>query len=390
MLFDQAIMSCARSNTGVVSQLSGGLDSSSVLSRATQLQRAGKIDRPIAAITARFPGSPVDETQWSSAVEAHLGITARVVQGGVFDLDAAGAWSAHTLYPPLRPSTLDTLRGNFHNLESHGERVLLSGEGGDELLDGNHAHWPDEMRRGRIDLVARQAFAMPGATLAGKARSLIAGGFGPLVSALRYRQVARRQTWADRPLPDFLRREWVAATGLEARIAVSRPAVAMPGIAAQNRYSVIDMRSRDIATGPLFALANSFGVEHRHPFYDQRLLRFILGASGDVLFRRGQRRYLLREAMRGTLVEAVRTRTSKVMFNTLAIDGLDLFYAQRPLEQQWPVKLGWVDRDRLRHIWETYRGWRDDGARAPIPEMAFGALWGTAALDIWLEHGFGL
>ena len=389
-LFDQAIISCTRSNTGVVSQLSGGLDSSSVLSRATELQRAGKIDRPIAAITARFPGSTVDETQWSSAVEAHLGITARVVQGGVFDLDAARAWSAHTLYPPLRPNTLDTLQGNFRNLESHGERVLLSGEGGDELLNGNHAHWPDEIRRGRIDLVARQALAMPGASLPGKALSLIIDGLGPLVSALHHRRVAQRQNWAGRPLPDFLRREWIAATGLEARLAASRPAVVMPGIAAQNRYAVIDMASRDIGSGPLFALANSFGVEYRHPLYDQRLLRFILGASGDVLLRHGQRRYLLREAMRGTLVEKVRTRTSKAIFNALVIDGLELFYAQRPLEQQWPVKLGWVDADRLRQIWEPYRKWRDGGARATIPQLAFSALWGTASLDIWLEHGFGL
>ena len=176
-LLDQAIIACTRSNTGVVAQLSGGLDSSSILSRATELHRAGKIDRHVAAITARYPGSPVDESEWSGAVEAHLGITASVVQGSIFDPDAARAWSANTLQMPLRPNTLDTLEGNFRNLERHGERVLLSGEGGDELLNGNHAHWPDEIRRGRIDLVARQALAMPGATLPGKVRAFVSEGF---------------------------------------------------------------------------------------------------------------------------------------------------------------------------------------------------------------------
>ena len=389
-LFDQAIISCVRSNTGVVSQLSGGLDSSSVLSRATELHRAGKIDREITAITARFPGSTVDETEWSGAVEQHLGITARVVQGGRFDLAAIHSWSKSTLEPPMRPSSLDTALGSFRNLEANGERVLLSGEGGDELLNGNHTHWADEVRRGRVDLAARQALAMPGATTLGAVRSVLGEGFGPLLSPRRYRHTARRQLWVGTPFPDFLRAEWLVATDLRARIAANRPAVTMPSIAAQNRYSVIDLESRDILSAPGRALANAHGIDYRHPLYDQRLLRFILGASGDVLFKRGEVRHLLREAMRGTLVEKVRTRTDKAIFNTLVIDGLELLYAQRPLEQQWPVRLGWVHADRLQHIWNVYRQWRDDGARMPAPRLAFGALWNTAALDIWLEHGFGL
>ncbi|GGA56975.1 asparagine synthetase B family protein [Sphingomonas psychrolutea] len=389
-LLDQAIIACTRSNTGVVAQLSGGLDSSSILSRATELHRAGKIDRHVAAITARYPGSPVDESEWSGAVEAHLGITARVVQGSIFDPDAARAWSANTLQMPLRPNTLDTLEGNFRNLERHGERVLLSGEGGDELLNGNHAHWPDEIRRGRIDLVARQALAMPGATLPGKVRAFVSEGFGPLVSTTLYRRAALRQSWAGTALPDHLSPAWIEATGLRARIAASRPAATLPGIAAQNRYAVIDLESREIATGPLQALPNAYGVEYRHPLYDQRLLRFILGASGEVLFRNGARRHLFREAMRGTLVEKVRTRQSKAIFNTLVVDGLERFYAQREIAAQWPVKLGWVDGAALQRIWNAYLAWRDDGAHFPVPRIEFGALWSTAALDIWLENAVGL
>lgn len=389
-LLDQAIMACTRSNTGVVPQVSGGLDSSSILLRATELHRAGKIDRQVAAITARYPGSPVDETAWSGAVEAHLGITARVVQGSSFDPDAARAWSAQTLQMPLRPNTLDTLEGNFRALEQHGERVLLSGEGGDELLNGSHAHWPDEIRRGRIDLVARQALAMPGATLPGAARALVMQGFGPHFSATRHRRTAWRQPWAGTPLPDHLRPDWIETTGLRTRIAAGRPAATMPGMAAQNRYAVIDMPSREIAAGPLQALPNAFGVEYRHPLYDQRLLRFILGASGDVLFKNGENRHLFREAMRGTLVETVRTRRSKAIFNTLVIDGLERFYAQREIAAQWPVKLGWVDGAALHRIWNAYLAWRDDGASLPVPRLEFGALWGTAALDIWLENAVGL
>ena len=389
-LFDQALIACTRSNTGVVSQLSGGVDSSSIFSRAIALQRAGRIDQPVAAISARFPGSPVDETVWSSAVERHLGIEARVVSGGSFDLAAAQAWSAQTLLLPLRPNTIDTQQNLFRNLERHGERVLLSGEGGDELLGGNHAHWPDALRRGRIDRIAREALAIPGLTAVQRLRSVVAQSLGPLLSTARYRQVGRREHWVGQPYPDFINADWIARTGLNARTAASRPLIRLDDIAAQNRYAMIEYPLRDLSFGVSQAFAASRGVEYRHPLYDLRLLRFYLGAAGGVLFRGDERKHLLREAMRGTLVETVRTRPGKTHFNPLIMDGLAAFYAARPLAQQWPVKLGWVDADKVTVIWNAFDRWDKDGAAGPPPRLPFGALWNVAALDIWLEHAFGL
>ena len=52
-LFDQALIATTRSATPLSSQLSGGLDSSSVVCRATELHRAGRIDRQLGALTAR-------------------------------------------------------------------------------------------------------------------------------------------------------------------------------------------------------------------------------------------------------------------------------------------------------------------------------------------------
>ena len=389
-LFDQALIACARSNTGVVAQLSGGLDSSSVFSRATHLHRAGRIAEPVIPISARFPGSPIDESEYSDAVIEHLGLEARIVSGGIFDLQAARDWSAATLYLPLRPNTVDTQQRIFADLQSRGERVLLSGEGGDEFLNGNHTHWPDELRRGRIDRIAREAFAVPGTSALATLRSMVVESAGPLVSTTRYRRTALRQAWAGQPVPDWLRPEWIAQTGLTARTAVYRPARTLPDMGAQNRYAMIDYRPRDVIMAQSQAFGALHGVEYRHPLYDVRLQRFYLGASGAVLFKGGVRRHLLREAMRGTLVEKVRTRTDKAHFNAAVIDGLELLYAERPIEQQWPVKMGWVDGAKLRTIWHKHRQWLADGGTAAAPTPHFGALWNTAALDIWLEHAFGL
>lgn len=389
-LFDQALIACSRSTNGVVAQLSGGLDSSSVVSRATHLHRVGRIAQPPTAISAHFPGSPIDESEFSNAVADDLGLPLRVVSGGRFDFAAAGAWSAATLHLPLRPNTIDTQQRVFADLQSRGERVLLSGEGGDEFLNGNHVHWADEIRRGRIDLIAREALAMPGWGAIAALRAIITESLGPHVSDMRYRRAARRQMWAGWPVQDWLRPEWIAQTGLVARSLNRHTARALPSIAAQNRYTMVEYPARDMLFGPSQAFAAFHGVEYRHPLYDVRLQQFYLGASGAVLFKGGVRRHVLRAAMHGTLVEKIRTRTTKARFNGAVIDGLAALYAERPIEQQWPVRLGWVDGAKLQDIWQQQQRWHAEGQNGPQPSSQFGALWSVAALDIWLEHGFGL
>lgn len=388
-LFDQALVACTRSSTPVVSQLSGGLDSSSVFSRATQLQRAGTIAQPVAAITMRVPGTPVDESRWSGAVERDLGVTARVVVPRPYNTEGARAWTAATLQLPLRPNNEGTIRNISFDLHARGERVLLTGEGGDELLNGNHAHWPDALRRGQLGLIAREGFGRAGVTPLRAIRSMIMESIGPLLSARRHARVAHRQAWAG-TRPDWLRPEWLARTGLYARVAAARPAVTFASIAAQNRYAPVGWPERDLIYRPSLAFAARYGIECRHPLYDVRLLRFCMGAAGGVLFKGDVQRSLLREAMRGTLVEEVRTRTHKTIFNMLTLDALAALYAERPIAQQWPVRLGWVDGDRLDAIWQGYSGWRASDMSGPLPPGQFAALWNTAALDIWLEHGFGL
>ncbi len=58
-LLNQSLEATIRSDGPVTAQLSGGLDSSSIVCRATHLFREGSLDRQIGAISARFPGEPL-------------------------------------------------------------------------------------------------------------------------------------------------------------------------------------------------------------------------------------------------------------------------------------------------------------------------------------------
>src|SRR5262249_24137709 len=139
-----------RSSTPVAAHLSGGLDSSSIVCRATQLRRMGAIEAALRPISARFPGEPHDETEWSRAVEEHLGIQTTVVAASPYDSDRPAEGCGRTMPLPLRANVLGTVVACCERLRSDGVRVLLTGDGGDEWLSGSRAHWPDLLRRGRV------------------------------------------------------------------------------------------------------------------------------------------------------------------------------------------------------------------------------------------------
>ena len=59
------------------------------------------------------------------------------------------------------------------------------------------------------------------------------------------------------------------------------------------------------------------GIELRNPYLDRRLVDFMLNIPGRYLFRDGTSRHLQRQALKGTLPESIRNRTSKANFTKL-------------------------------------------------------------------------
>lgn len=64
--------------------------------------------------------------------------------------------------------------------------------------------------------------------------------------------------------------------------------------------------------------AAAFGLDHFEPFLDHRLVEFMFRVPGDLKIRDGVTKRLLREAMRGVLPEATRTRIKKTGWNAPA------------------------------------------------------------------------
>lgn len=381
--FDDAIVANTRSNTIVSAQLSGGLDSSSVVTRAIELHRAGRIDRPVQAISGRFPGLLHDETLWSSAVEAKLGITARVTGREPYFFADAHCWSADSYQLPIRPSVFDGGIGGYRLLETEGGRVLLTGEGGDEWMNSGVSYLADLLRQGRLGALVREGlYQYPGDPLWRKLARTAYWSIGAHVSAQHRRRITFSNLGANAGVVGaWIQSDWAAKTGLRDRFRNAVPSAALPNFVQQQRYTNIDMPSRFFILGNMHAMAERHGVELRHPFHDLRLTRFFMTAAPRMLRRDGVRKIVLREAMRGSLPEVVRTRLDKALFIDSMTNAINERLRERPVDALLPVARGWLDRNVVAGMAEVVRS----GGK----HMRIGPLWGIIALDIWLTEATG-
>lgn len=386
-LFDQALASTVRSSTPVAAHLSGGLDSSSIVCRATELVRAGAIEADLRPISARFPGEPHDETEFSSAVERHLDIESIVVGATAYDWDWSAAWCQQTGHLPLRPNVIGTVVATCRRLGTDGVRVLLTGEGGDDFLRGSHAHWPDLLRRGHVRRLMREAMVPGGSrSPARQVASVVRQSAGPLMSRSTAARLERPHLQYAHTAPDWIRPEWAGRVGLAERWRSDRLPVKLATYRQRQQYAPFVLARRHVNVDNVLAFAAGEGVELRHPLYDRRLTEFVLGAPGGLFLRGSQRKHLLREAMRGVLPEVVRTRDTKANFTTPFVDAVLGGMAGRSAADLEVVRRGWVDGQSLDSSLSVYRRWRDQGAPGEFPEEPLAPVWSAMAKDLWLTH----
>ena len=120
-----------RADVPVGAYLSGGLDSS-----ATAALIQDTTDRRMKTFSVGFKDAAFDETRWQRIMSAHLGTDHEMISVG--DAEIAGAfpevvWHAETSILRTAPAPLYALSGL---VRSQGYKVVLTGEGADEVFCG--------------------------------------------------------------------------------------------------------------------------------------------------------------------------------------------------------------------------------------------------------------
>lgn len=306
-LFREAVRCRTRSDFPIGAFLSGGLDSSAIVCTAERLFSDGVANFPSQEAFTLFSDHPdSDERRHFQEVIRAIGMKAHEVYGSDPDpLDRLGEllWQVESpIVAANRQSGLTLMEA----VCAWGCRVLLSGDGGDQLLD-EIGYLADLLRTLKPLRFTRETRAFAGWyggdpwEFAGMALAAL------LPPKLKYwgKQIERRAP------PSWINSDLAGEVGLKERIRQPRHRVRFPSFAQADTYLAV--------TSPYYLLklevdertTARYGTEARYPFLDSRLVEFILSIPWERRTRNGERKRILRSAMQGIVPESIRLRQGK-------------------------------------------------------------------------------
>jgi asparagine synthase (glutamine-hydrolysing) len=374
-VFRESVRRRLRSDTPVLAELSGGMDSTSIVCMADRIMVEGHADTPrIDTLSCYSDSEPNwNERPFFTRVEDlrghigyHIDVGSHETLTFEFDADRFAAT------PGSRGQPNKASRQVAACMESQGNRVVLSGIGGDEVTGGVPTPMPE-----LEDLLARACF-------------------GTLAHQLKVWAVEKKRPWfhllfgsARRFIPPFLagtpkhkrpapwlnpgfvKRHRAALTGYETRLALVGP---LPSF-QENLYTLEVLR-RQLACSHL---QSEPPREKRYPYLDRDLLEFLFALPPDQLVRPGQRRSLMRRALVGLVPDEILNRKRKAYVARgprLAISA----------EMTKPIELNQHMVASSLHIADS-RAFAEalENARAGYPVSVI-SLMRTIRLETWLRN----
>lgn len=337
-LFEEVVAVHCRAAGPVGVALSGGLDSSSIVSVAREMERAGKLPAAeLHTFTLVWQGVTQSLTGYTDGdfadvvVKKYGGATHYLVCDGVTMFDQI---------PHRGPAPQD--EPNFHlytpwfNLEQKvketGIRVLLTGVGADEGMAGSLFFIVDWLRHGRVRDALRVVKRVAELTPHNYSQvffNLVLAGLGPRSLAYFLHEMQPRHS------------SLALNTRFHARVAPWLPEKKRLMRRSLARHHLIPKNFKEISDqaqfegGLLLAGDNTklwsdqylglpAHIDQRYPYYDRRLIEFFLRIpTTQKIGRSGERKAVMRRAMADILPEAVRLRQGNTDYGFVFREGLN-------------------------------------------------------------------
>ena len=373
-LLEDSIRLQLRADVPIGSCLSGGLDSSTIV--CLMARRLGSASTPM-CFSSCHADPRFDERPYIHAVRAQTG----AVGHEVFP-DPARLWQElpDLLYHQDEPFAGTSIMAQWSVMKEAGQagaKVLLDGQGADELLLG----YPRFAGLQMADLVRTGRWGRAYAEWTAWGR--LHGGVSSSVRAGLIRGLLPRAPYAWLRAMATGQKEWLAPSFL-------RRSREQSGTAAHpyaDSRSVLQTHMAETLSRDLPALLHSedrnamaFSIEARVPFLDHRLVEWLARVPPEVNLRDGLTKTLLREAMAGVLPEPVRCRTDKMGFVTPEDEWL-----REPWRPQIEALFA-SDRFRSRPYWRAAairdhydRYCRHKAGNGPV-------VWRWVNVELWLRR----
>ena len=313
-LFEDAMRVHMRSDVPIGVNLSGGLDSTSILCAAARLRQQSGTGKDLLAFCYQDRG--FDESSYIRDTLAQTGATLVPLE-----LTPEQLWDSLPTVLGFQDEPVHSMTAlvGYHLMDlaaRSGVKVILNGQGADEVIGGYGSYfndrWSELIRGGQLQAAWREIVAYSqahggaarprfGRALRHVAQTALAG-LPPYraLSARRRLSRARSEAWLRPELADHLpERPTTTAIGLGGVLAAALCRDPLP------LYLRVEDRN---------SMAHS--IEVRLPFLDHRLVSLVFAMDSQWKINGPWNKHVLRQAMRGRIPESVRSRVDKMGFPT--------------------------------------------------------------------------
>lgn len=311
-LFDASLRRRLRSDVPIGCSLSGGLDSSSIITRIQQLQPAAKLH----CFTAHFPGYEKDELLYARLVANQWQLPHHI--SVLHDADLPELWQ-HFMYHQEEPVGSASAFAQYmvYKLAAEsGTKVLLDGQGADETLAGYHKYykwyWQELFVRRRLLRSKEITYARAlGVKEKFGAKNIMAALFPDLASVILERQYLLHALQQPDLHPEFVR--------LQSKEAY----YTTPEMHHLNGVLHFNATQNGLEELMRYADKNAMahGREPRLPFLSHELVNFLFTLPAHFKIRNGWTKWILRQSINQQLPDAIVWRKDKTGFE--------------PPQQQW-------------------------------------------------------
>jgi len=372
-VFAESVRRRLRSDSPILAELSGGMDSSSIVCVADTLMASGMASAPrldtASIFDDREPNS--NERPFVTIIEEQRGRTGLHVDAdsedfrSLFETDRLCA-------TPDSIGTLSKVDLEFRRcMAAQTNRVILSGIGGDEMTGGIPTRIPELADLTRSGRFGRLAHELKVAAIQDRRPWLhlfietLQAFFPPVVGLPRF---GCPLSWLSRP---FATRYQKALSGYETRLQLFGP---RPSFQFANR--VFEGVRRQLAS---MAPLQNPPYETRYPFLDRGLLEFLIAIPFEQLVRPGQRRSLLRRSLAGIVPNQILNRKRKAFVSRAPLKSIakDWTFLDEVSKHMVAESIGVVEPEKFRRVLENARS----GYQVPLV-----FLLRTITLEAWLRH----
>ncbi len=358
--FERVVARHLLSDVPVGVPLSGGLDSSGVVSTMARLMSSGTTlhTEGLYTFSALYPGETIDESEFIHEVERAVGSIPHYAYPSADDF-----WNEITewVWFQEEPTIASAPYAYYcvYRLASEHVKVMVSGNGGDELLAGYIPYF----RAYLTSAVAQRHYLAA-------AREVVKGW--DLYRKYGVEQVRTR-----------VRRRGEGVVTARELLAPGTASTTPPFAPHTNLNERLASDVLEFSTPDLLRYEDknsmAFSIEARVPFLDHELVEFIFSLPIDQKIKGGWNRAVYRNAMKGRMPEKNRLRRSKVGFTNPDIawmkgraDEIRAIFASRELAGR-----ELYDAARLVAAWDEYLAGR------PGDGLIF---WRVLVTELWMRR----